>query len=70
LMLSMAIAGAISGKVYSYEIEIYSPNEDTSTRGLMIIHYLVPHVQILGALVAVTFGFSTIHKERTEGSLK
>lgn len=71
LMLSMAIAGAISGKNYSNEIGIYRLyNEDASTLGLMIIGDLVPHVQTLGALVAVTFGFSAIHKERTEGSLK
>jgi len=43
---------------------------DTTGPYLTVIAYLVPNINLLGALVAVVYGFNSINKERTEGSLK
>jgi ABC-2 type transport system permease protein len=37
---------------------------------LAVISYLVPSINLLGALVAIVYGFNSINKEREEGSLK
>jgi len=78
LMLSVALTGATSGRAYSWFInnEIvkkqYDPTYeiDYAFCSLIIIRYLIRHIKILGALVAVAYGFNAINKEHTEGSLK
>jgi len=71
LMLSMTLTGATSRLAYFNTLANYQALKvEFPTLGLIIINDLVPHVKVLGALVAVAFSFSSINKERTEGSLK
>jgi ABC-2 type transport system permease protein len=41
-----------------------------STAGLVIINELIPHIKVLGAFVAIAYGFNAFNKEHTEESLK
>lgn len=71
MLLSMALTGATSEETYLEYLETqeYLGN-DTTTCGLKVIDILFPHIKVLGALVAVAYGFNAINKERTEGNLK
>ena len=70
-MLSLTLTGATSRGTYLRYLEHQSAiGADTTTAGLILIDTLVPHIQVLGALVAISYGFNAINKERTEGSLK
>jgi ABC-type transport system involved in multi-copper enzyme maturation permease subunit len=45
-------------------------SQPTLNPELVIIKELLPQIRLIGALVAVAYGFNAINKERTEGSLK
>jgi ABC-2 type transport system permease protein len=71
LVVSMVIAGISAGDTYRlglYQTDVgwYS----SKFFDLLIINNQVTLVNSLGVLIAVAYGFSTINKERNEGSLK
>ncbi len=76
LMISIALTGATAGRTYFLTLpysqaRAWARGEAVSpTVGLIIINELIPQIRVLGALVAVCYGFNAINKERTEGSLK
>ncbi|GAJ06769.1 unnamed protein product [marine sediment metagenome] len=71
LMLNMTLTGATSSGTYtSYFENEKARGNDTTTCCLIIIDTLIPHIKVLGALVAIAYGFNAINKERTEGNLK
>ena len=71
LLLSCAFTGIASGNTYYYYHLTYLPIEPPTTNiELVIMRELVPQIRLIGALVAVAYGFNAINKEKTEGSLK
>jgi ABC-2 type transport system permease protein len=68
LMFLLLFSGYAAGKQFQQYIS-YGGYE-TERPNLTLIAYLVPNINLLGALVTVVYGFNSINKERTEGSLK
>jgi ABC-2 type transport system permease protein len=66
LMISMVLSGVVSGDTY---FKWSMLPKDGWGRIFVIWNVLTP-VRVLGALVAMSFSFSSINKEKTEGSLK
>jgi ABC-2 type transport system permease protein len=68
LMFTLLFSGYSAGDQYQrYVAEGMFGN---SGPYLAVISYLVPSINLLGALVAIVYGFNSINKEREEGSLK
>jgi len=71
LLLSCAFTGIASGNIYYYYHLTILPNQPPVTNiELVIMRELLPQITLIGALVAVAYGFNAINKEKTEGSLK
>lgn len=71
LLLSCAFTGIASGNTYYYlHLTMIPTSQPTLNPELVIIKELLPQIRLIGALVAVAYGFNAINKERTEGSLK
>jgi ABC-2 type transport system permease protein len=68
LIFILLFSGYAAGR--QFQLNVSWGNMDTSSPFLTVIAYLVPNINLLGALVAVVYGFNSINKERTEGSLK
>ena len=69
LLITFVCTGVSAGySYYYYHLTLF---EDTTIDiELVLMRELVPPIRIVGALVAVAYGFNAINKERTEGSLK
>jgi ABC-2 type transport system permease protein len=68
LVFLLLFSGYAAGVQFTWNVTWGT--SDTSSPYLTVIAYLVPNINLLGALVAVVYGFNSINKERTEGSLK
>ncbi len=73
LFLSLIYSGYYSGYQYKLNLEwitqsqMYPSPQDIP---ILFIPYMVPNINLLGALVAIVYGFDVVNKERVEGSLK
>lgn len=69
LLISFVCTGISAGNSYYYYHLTLSEHTTTDIE-LILMRELVPPIRIVGALVAVAYGFNAINKERAEGSLK
>jgi ABC-2 type transport system permease protein len=67
LLLISSLTSITASNVY-YNLRLF-PGGKTNYE-LVIMRELFPKMVLIGALVAVAYGFNAINKERTEGSLK
>jgi ABC-2 type transport system permease protein len=68
LIFVLLFSGYSSGKLYQQNVS--GGTYDGSRPYLALIGPIAPCINLLGALVAIVYGFNSINKERTEGSLK
>src|SRR4030042_5786037 len=66
LLLISALTSIAASNVY-YDLRLLGGGTNYE---LVIMRELFPKMVLIGALVAVAYGFNAINKERTEGSLK
>lgn len=69
LVASMILTGAASGDSY-YKQREWRANMNPQWGEILIVFNVLPPIRFLGAIVAIAFSFSSINKERAEGSLK